>query len=42
MIEQLSVSDAQRTLGVRLAPGGNIEAEVKFLRERAKDWAERV
>ena len=41
-IERLSVSDAQRTLGVRLAPDGNNEAEVKFLRERAQDWADRV
>ena len=42
MIERLSVSDAQRMLGVRLAPDGNNEAEVKFLRERAQDWADRV
>ena len=42
-IERLSVSDAQRTLRVRLAPDGNNEAEVvQFLRERAKDWADRV
>ena len=41
-IERLSVSDAQTTPGVRLAPDGNNDAEVNFLRERAKDWADRV
>ena len=41
-IERLDVSDARRTLGVRLAPDGNNDAEVQFLTERAKDWADRV
>ena len=41
-IERLEVSDARRTLGVRLAPDGNNEAEARFLKERARDWADRV
>ena len=41
-IERLAVSEARRTLGVRLAPDGNNDEEAKFLRERAKDWADRV
>ena len=41
-IELLAASDARRTLGVRLAPDGNNDEEVWFLRERAKDWADRV
>ena len=42
VIEKLAASDSRRTLGVRLAPDGNNEAEVKFLQERAKNWADRV
>ena len=42
VIEKLAASDSRRTLGVRLAPDGNNEAEVKFLRERAQNWADRV
>jgi len=37
-IPQLKASDARRTLGVRLAPDGNNEAEFQFLVETAHQW----
>ena len=41
-LQRLSVSEAKRTLGVRIAPDGNNGAEMKFLKSRVDDWAERI
>ena len=41
-IERLTTSEARRTLGVRLAPDGNNEAEYKYLREQSQDWHDHV
>ena len=40
LLERLPVFEARRTLGIRLAPDGNNDAEVKFLRERTLEWAD--
>ena len=42
-LKRLNVQDAERTLGVRLAPGGNCRAEFKYLlQQRAKAWADAI
>ena len=41
-LERLPAHQAIRMLGVRLAPDGNNDAEVAYLRSKAKDWAERI
>jgi hypothetical protein len=42
ILEHLETSEARRTLGVRLAPDGNNQAEVLFLKERVNNWADRI
>ena len=42
ILERLEMNDARRTLGVRLAPDGNNKEEVKFLKQRVVDWADRI
>ena len=39
-LQRLSVKEAQQTLGVRIAPDGNNDAELLFLRERVDTWAD--
>jgi hypothetical protein len=41
-LERLEVTEARRTLGVRLAPDGNNQAEFKYLREECNQWADRI
>lgn len=41
-LERLPVTEARRTLGVRLAPDGNNNAEFKFLRAEARKWADGI
>jgi hypothetical protein len=41
-IERLEVTDARRTLGVRLAPDGNNEAEYIHLKQECDTWAARI
>ena len=38
----LPVEAAKCTLGVCIAPDGNMEDEAKFLEEVAKDWADNI
>jgi hypothetical protein len=37
-LDRLSVSDARRTLGVKLAPDGNDRAQFQKLLDAAKFW----
>jgi len=37
-IQRLEPSEARRTLGVRLAPDGNMETELAYLLDTAKTW----
>jgi hypothetical protein len=41
-LERLSVSDARRTLGVKLAPGGNDQAQFHKLLDAANTWKEQI
>jgi hypothetical protein len=41
-VEQVPVSEARRTLGVKLAPDGNNDAEFESLRQKAQVWASNV
>jgi hypothetical protein len=41
-VEQLEVTEARRTLGVRLAPDGNNQEEFKYLKETCDAWADRI
>ena len=41
-IERLPVSAASRILGVYIAPDGNSEVQVKELRKKTEQWADRV
>jgi hypothetical protein len=41
-LERLPIAEARRTLGVRLAPDGNNQAEFENLCEKAKSWADNV
>jgi hypothetical protein len=41
-IERVETTEARRTLGVRLAPDGNNEAEIEYLTEQAELWADNV
>jgi hypothetical protein len=41
-IERLEVSEARRTLGVRLAPDGNNQAEFLHLQNECNQWADRI
>ena len=41
-IERLPVSQARRTLGIRLAPDGNNEAEYDYLRSQSLNWHDQV
>ena len=41
-LERLSIGEAQRTLGVRLAPDGNSVREIEYLLGKAKEWRERI
>ena len=41
-IEQLSPHEARRTLGIRAAPDGNMEAEMEFLSSRIQSWTELI
>ena len=41
-LERLAVHEAQRTLGVRLAPDGNSASEFEYLLGKAKEWGERI
>lgn len=42
VLSRLSTSEAQRTLGVRLAPDGNNIAEFEELLEKARTWADAI
>jgi hypothetical protein len=41
-LERVETKEGRRTLGVRLAPDGNNEAEYKYLKEQADQWADKV
>jgi hypothetical protein len=41
-LERFSVSDARRTLGVKLAPDGNDQAQFHELPDAAKTWKEQI
>jgi hypothetical protein len=41
-IEQVEVNVGRRTLGVRLAPDGNAQAEIEYLSNEADAWAEKI
>jgi hypothetical protein len=41
-LERLSVSDARRTLGVKVAPDGNDQAQFQKLLDSAKTWQEQI
>jgi hypothetical protein len=41
-LERLEVSEARRTLRVRLAPDGNNQAEFTYLRDECNQWADRI
>jgi len=41
-VERLPVSEARRTLGVRLAPDGNNKAEFEYLQEQSHKWQDQV
>ena len=41
-LERLSVHEAQRTLGARLAPDGNSVLEIEYLLGKAKEWRNRI
>jgi len=42
MIDRLPVTEARRTLGVRLAPDGNNQAEFEYLRGQSLQWRDHV
>jgi hypothetical protein len=42
VLEQVDVWEGRRTLGVRLAPDGNNQAEFHYLREQCNDWADKI
>ena len=39
-IQRLSINQAERTLGVRLAPNGNNAAQIKHMTNQAAEWGE--
>ena len=41
-VKQLDVSDAYETLGVFIAADGNHRAQLKLMKEYARDWADRL
>jgi len=41
-IQRLDPSEAQWTLGVRLAPDGNMETELAYLVDTAKAWQQKM
>ena len=41
-IEQLPPQEARRTLGIRAAPDGNMDAEFEFLSKRIKAWTDLI
>ena len=41
-LTRLPVEDAQRTLGVRLAPDGNNKAQFEYMRDKVQDWADKI
>jgi len=41
-IQQLGPSEARRTLGVQLAPDRNMEIELAYLLDVAKDWQQKM
>jgi hypothetical protein len=42
LLYHLSVEAAKCTLGVRIAPDGNMVDEANFLKEVSKDWADNI
>jgi hypothetical protein len=42
VLEQVEVWEGRRTLGVRLAPDGNNQAEFLYLREQCNEWADKI
>ena len=42
VLQRLSVNEAKRTLGVRIAPDGNNRAEIEFFMARVRDGADRI
>ncbi len=42
IIQRLETSEARRTLGVRLAPDGNMQTEITYLLATAKDWQRKM
>jgi hypothetical protein len=41
-LRRLEPWEAERTLGVRLAPDGNMDAQMKYMENKASEWAERI
>jgi hypothetical protein len=41
-LEQVEVSEGRRTLGVRLAPDGNNNAEFEYLKGECDQWADKI
>jgi hypothetical protein len=41
-VERVEVSEARRTLGVRLAPDGNNRVEAAYLKQQCDQWADRL
>ncbi len=42
LVQRLEPYEAQRTLGVRLAPGSNMETELDYLLDVVKDWQRKM
>jgi hypothetical protein len=41
-LKQLEPWDAERTLGVRLAPDGNMDTQFEWMASTARSWADKV
>jgi hypothetical protein len=41
-LRKLEPWEAERTLGIRLAPDGNMDSQMKYMTEKASAWAEKI
>ena len=41
-LRQLQPSEAERTLGLRLAPDGNMKSQIQHMRSTAVEWSDRI
>lgn len=41
-LRRLEPWEAERTLGIRLAPDGNMESQMRYMESKAKEWAEKI